>query len=106
MFRRSDQRQLTGLSGALRGRGDIRVKPIGSARWHTSDVYHQLIKLSWPRLAVAFIIAFLSFNLIFAFLYVLDPAGIAWGSEKIHAPPFWRAFFFSIDTVATIGYGN
>jgi inward rectifier potassium channel len=106
MFRRPVQPDMPGLTGALRGGGPIRVKPIGSGRWHPSDIYHQLIKLSWPRLAASFIVLFLSFNLMFAWLYTLDPGGISWGASKINAPAFWRAFFFSIDTVATIGYGN
>lgn len=106
MLRRRNQREVPGLTGALRGSGYVRVKPIGGGRWHPSDVYHQLMKLSWPRLAAAFILLFLSFNLVFACLYSLDPTGIAWGGSRIHAPAFWRNFFFSIDTVATIGYGN
>jgi inward rectifier potassium channel len=105
MMRRTGQPNPTGLSGALRG-GTIRVKSIGSGFWHPSDIYHQLIRLSWPRLAAAFILLFLSFNLLFAWLYTLDPSGISWGTNKINAPTFWRAFFFSIDTLATIGYGN
>src|SRR5579885_3568714 len=103
MVRKTAQSETRGLTGALRGGGEIRVKPIGSGRWHASDIYHQLIKLSWPRLAAAFILLFLAFNLVFACLYTLDPGGIAWGASKINAPTFWRAFFFSIDTVATIG---
>ena len=106
ILRRPEQPEIAGLTGALRGSGDVRVKPIGSGRWHPSDIYHQLIKLSWPRLAAAFILLFLAFNLFFAWLYSLDPTGIDWGGTRINAPAFWRAFFFSIDTVATIGYGN
>ena len=106
MVRRPAQPQIPGLTGALRGSGNIRVKPIGSRRWHPSDIYHQLIKLSWPRLATSFILLFLVFNLIFGGLYSLDPTGIYWGNNRINAPAYWRAFFFSIDTVATIGYGN
>ena len=91
------------LTGALRGSRDIRVRPVG-CRWHPSDIYHQLIKLSWPRLAAVFVLLFFTFNLIFASLYHFDPTGI--GGTTINAPTFWRCFFFSVDTVATIGYGN
>jgi len=95
------------LTGALRGSRDNRVKPIGVRRWRPSDIYHQLIKLSWPGLAVAFIFLFLAFNLAFACLYSLvDPTGIDAGGTRINAPVIWRAFFFSIDTVAMIGHGN
>ena len=103
-FGRRAQSEMQTLTGALRGSHDIRVKPIGIRRWHPSDIYHQLLKLSWPRLAAAFILLFLAFNLFFAGLYHLDPTGI--GGTTINAPTFWRCFFFSVDTVATIGYGN
>lgn len=54
-----------------------------------------------------FILLFLTFNLAFAFLYSLvDPTGIDAGGSTINAPVIWRAFFFSIDTVAMIGHGD
>jgi inward rectifier potassium channel len=54
-----------------------------------------------------FILLFLAFNLAFAFLYsIVDPTGIDAGGTRINAPVIWRAFFFSIDTVAMIGHGN
>src|SRR5947209_13995813 len=62
--------------------------------------------MSWPQLAGGFVLVFLTFNALFAWAYSRDPTGIHWGDRPVNAPPFWRAFFFSIDTVATIGYGN
>jgi inward rectifier potassium channel len=94
------------LTLALRGDGAMKIKPLGARRWHPSDIYHQLITLTWPQLIALFVATFLCFNFLFAFLYGLDPQGINWGDTKVNAAPYWRAFFFSIDTVATIGYGN
>ena len=91
------------LTLALRGDGAMRIKPLGARRWHPSDIYHQLLTLTWPQLIALFVATFLSFNLLFAFLYGLDPQGISWGDTRVNAAPYWRAFFFSIDTVATIG---
>lgn len=101
----SDPEQST-LTRALREGGAIDIKPLGAARWHPSDLYHQLMQLSWPRLILLFFAVFLAFNLVFAGLYALDPNGINWGATRVNAPDYWRAFFFSIDTIATIGYGN
>jgi len=84
----------------------LRVRPIGDRRWHPSDMYHQLLRLSWPQVTALFVASFTSFNLLFAWLYWLDPAAIHAAQSAIDASPFWRAFFFSIQTVATIGYGN
>lgn len=73
--------------------------------WH-DDIYHRLISLSWPRFFAAFGAAFLGLNLLFALLYMLDAQGL---SSDPHMPwmgSFTRAFFFSIHTIATVGYGN
>ncbi|HEX2632193.1 MAG TPA: hypothetical protein VHM22_05240 [Bradyrhizobium sp.] len=106
-FGRRTHSDMQTLTGALRGSREIRVKPIGIRRWRPSDFYHRLLKLSWPQLVAVFILLFLAFNLAFAFLYSLvDPTGIEAGGTKINAPGIWRAFFFSIDTVAMIGHGN
>lgn len=95
------------LTRVMRGNvGTIRVRPVGSSTWHWSDIYHFLMRLRWPSLVLLFVLSFLVFNLLFAALYTLDPKGIDWGGSKIDAPAYWRNFFFSIDTVATIGYGN
>lgn len=86
--------------------GDLRIRARGLPRRMSADVYHRLMRLSWPRLFTLFIAVFLGFNLVFACLYRLDPEGLANSGASVAAPLFWRDFFFSIDTVATIGYGN
>jgi inward rectifier potassium channel len=107
MVRRADRSDMPAITGALRGHREVRVQPLGGRPWHSSDLYHQLIRLSWPWLVTAFIVLFLAFNLFFAGLYsFLDPAGIDAGGTKINAPLIWRAFFYSIDTVAMIGHGD
>lgn len=68
-------------------------------RWH--DLYHVFMTISWPRLFASFVGLFTLFNLLFAGVYSLQPAAIA----HLHPPGFWGRFFFSIQTVATVGYG-
>src|SRR5450631_3641567 len=58
--------------------------------------------VSWPALFGSFAVFFLLFNLAFATLYSLQPAGIA----NLHPPGYWGAFFFSVETLATVGYGD
>lgn len=106
MLRKRARSEMQALTGALRGSRECRVKPIGIRGWRSSDIYHRLMKLSWPLLAAAFVFLFLVFNLVFALLYSVDPTGIDADGTRINAPAFWRAFFFSIDTVAMIGHGN
>lgn len=68
-------------------------------RWH--DLYHVFMTISWPRLFASFAGLFTLFNLLFAAVYSLQPAAIA----HLHPPGFWGRFFFSVQTVATVGYG-
>lgn len=86
--------------------GQIAVRARGMRTPWIEDIYHRLIGLSWPRLAGLFVASFLAFNLTFAALYRLDPGGLALEATNQHIPLFWRDFFFSVHTVATIGYGN
>ena len=90
----------------LRPDAPIRVQAIGIKPRILSDLYHELLQASWPQLAGLFALSFFAFNLMFAGLYWLDPQGLGSISELDNIPPFWRAFFFSVHTVATIGYGD
>ena len=83
----------------------MQVRPLGG-RSSIADLYHAMLRASWPVLFATFCAAFVGFNLLFAALFSLDPGGIYWGSKPIAGGPFWRAFVFSVDTMATVGYGN
>lgn len=66
------------------------------------DLYHSFMTVSWPTLIVSFAVFFVTFNLLFALLYSLSPGSIA----NLNPPGFWGNFFFSIETFATVGYGD
>ncbi len=70
------------------------------------DVYHRLIRMSWPRFFGVFGLLFLAINLMFATLYWIDEAGLDYSEHDALHPAFLRAFFFSVHTIATVGYGN
>lgn len=65
------------------------------------DLYVYFMEGSWWRLFGACAFAYLFGNLVFASLYLLDPGGIA----NARAGSFLDAYFFSVQTMATIGYG-
>jgi len=66
--------------------------------------YHAFLNLTWPRFFAVFGVAYLILNGVFALLYMSGGPGALVGDE--HLNPFWRAFFFSVHTFATVGYGN
>jgi inward rectifier potassium channel len=93
------------LSRLLKKERRLEVQPIGG-RSSLADLYHAMLRASWPTLFALFGVSFIIFNLLFAFIFSLDQAGIFWGNEPIDGGPFWRSFIFSIDTMTTVGYGN
>lgn len=58
------------------------------------------MKMSWRRLILFFICAYLVINTIFATLYYIIPEAIS-GDQL-----FSNAFFFSVQTLSTVGYGT
>lgn len=105
MFRRPSRTQGDMLSSALKSDRALRVRSRGSDIGHPRDAYHFLLRLSLPKLALLLAGGFIAFNLLFAVLYWFQPGGVVIES----GPPvghFWEMFFFSVHTVATIGYGN
>lgn len=93
------------VSMAIRD-GEVRVRALGLPRRYSLDVYHRLMAMSWTRLGLLSVGFFVAFNLGFAGLYRLNQAGLGSAPDAIRIPLFWEDFFFSIHTVATIGYGN
>jgi inward rectifier potassium channel len=74
---------------------------LGIRRFDFRDPYHVTVSLSWPSFILAMVGCWLTINLIFALLYVLSPGDV------VNARPgsFSDVFFFSIETLATVGYG-
>jgi inward rectifier potassium channel len=94
IFRQPTDRRLT-----LAGR-QIITRGLPRRIWH--DLYHLFMTVTWPVLFTAFAGFFLLFNLIFALVYSLQAGDIA----NVNPPGYWGIFFFSVETLATVGYGD
>ncbi|HEY9698148.1 MAG TPA: ion channel [Trichocoleus sp.] len=84
-------------------RGQFNVVQVGKSRSQGSDLYHALLTLSWPRFLCLMALFYSLLNALFALAYLFDPSG----NGIANAPPgsFVDAFFFSVQTMASIGYG-
>ena len=82
--------------------GSTQVHTHGLPRAHLQDVYHYTMVLSWPWFMAVCAFAFVALNAGFAGLYLLSDQAIANQSP----PGFLGAFFFSVETLATVGYGD
>lgn len=69
--------------------------------WRT-DLYHRTLTLRWWQFLGVGCAAYLAVNVLFAALYLAQPGAIS-GSRP---GSFLDAFFFSVQTIATIGYGQ
>lgn len=74
---------------------------LDSDRFHWGDLYHLSFVLPLPALLGAIALSYLALNTLFACAYLLDSKGIA----NARPGSFQDAFFFSVQTLATIGYG-
>ena len=66
------------------------------------DLYHRALVVRWPTFFVSLAVVFLVLNTTFAALYMLGNAPIA----NQFPAGFSGAFFFSVETLATVGYGD
>jgi inward rectifier potassium channel len=87
--------------------GSFNVERRGLGPLVSWSPYHVLLTMSWPRFLLLGIACYAITNAIFAGLYLSCGA-----NSLVSTAPgmgdhlFWRAFFFSVETLSTIGYGN
>jgi inward rectifier potassium channel len=71
------------------------------------SLYHWLLTISWPRFLAFIAGSYIAVNALFAFAFLLlGSDALQSTAGSFTGQPFYRAFFFSVDTFATIGYGN
>jgi inward rectifier potassium channel len=87
--------------------GSINVKRTGLPFFNTSNNYHALITMSWSKFWAIVLSGYLTANLFFAFIYVSLGADSLDGKSGItYFDHFMDAFFFSAQTISTVGYGH
>jgi inward rectifier potassium channel len=80
--------------------GQINVERVGNPKsW--KDGYHFLLTISWPSFLGLIALGYLATNGLFALLYMLEADAV----KGARPGAFWDYFFFSVQTIGTIGYG-
>jgi inward rectifier potassium channel len=80
---------------------DYEIRVLGSKPTPLRDLYHALLRSPW-RVVLALVVAvYLLLNATFAAAYLLSG-----GVHNARPHSFLDAFFFSVQTMGTIGYGN
>lgn len=87
--------------------GTFNVVRFGLRPFSSLSIYHWSLSATWPRFLGMLAVAYMCVNTLFATGYILCGVNALQG-EAATTPGeiFLRAFFFSVQTFATIGYGH
>jgi inward rectifier potassium channel len=99
--------QYTGpLLRAINKDGSFNVRRKGF-RGFTESTYIRLVSMSWPKFLAVVGFIYVAVNFTFAVLYHMLGSGALHTAEAdLALQPFERAFFFSVQTLTTVGYGS
>jgi inward rectifier potassium channel len=87
--------------------GSFNVVLDGLNPLHSLSLYHWALTISWPKFLAFITGSYVAVNALFAVAFLLcGPGALESTVGSFAGQPFYRAFFFSVDTFATIGYGN
>jgi inward rectifier potassium channel len=76
-----------------------RQQPVDLLHPATQDLYHWLLSISWEKFLIIVVLFYFTLNSVFTAAYFLTGNGIA------NSKGFADIFFFSIQTISTVGYG-
>ena len=87
--------------------GSFNVRRRGVRWFESHSPYHLALNASWPRFLVGSVAIYTALNVMFAAAFWLcGTAALVGASSGDLGGTMWRAFFFSVETFATIGYGD
>ena len=95
------------LNRALNKDGSFNVKRTGQTFFDSFELYHWLISISWKHFILVVLLWYTIVNLIFAALYaVVGVEGLTGIDNTTRMSKMFDAFFFSSQTLTTLGYGR
>lgn len=87
--------------------GSFNVRRTGLSFFQNWHIYHSLIEMSWLKFAIITLSFYTIINILFAGLYVMVGVQHLVGViGNTATEKFWEAFFFSAQTLTTVGYGR
>jgi inward rectifier potassium channel len=79
---------------------EVETRGLSTGFW--TDLYHHAMTVSWPAFFAWAAFVFVVLNAVFGSLYFLGDKPVA----NVQSESFLQYFFFSIETLATVGYGD
>ena len=84
--------------------GHREIETLGLSQGFWTDLYHRSMTVYWPVFFGSAALVFALLNVVFAFLFWLGGDPVANVSPDLPLP--LSLFYFSIETLATVGYGD
>ena len=87
--------------------GNFNVKKIGQSVEAKMNIFHRLITIPWTRFYLYVLVFYMCVNFVFGFIYYCIGIKYLKGIDTTHGlSEFWEAFYFSSQTLTTVGYGR
>jgi len=100
LSRKQKQRLLPRIDIHVRD-GKFEIMGMGIWYYYWRDPYHLLLTIPWPGFLILICLSYITINALFAIAYLLGGDCIA----NARPGSFLDVFFFSVQTLASIGYG-
>lgn len=84
----------------LDNKGRPALEAVGLPRAPMRDLYHRLVIARWSSFLAGCLVVYTLLHVLFGALYTLAPGCVS------NVEGFWDAYFFSVQTMMTIGYGT
>jgi len=88
--------------------GEADLRKVGLPLWERISIYHTLLRMKTSTFLIVVLLFYTTINIIFAFIYFFIGVENLLGADG-NMPPFnkyMQAFFFSAQTLTTVGYGH
>ncbi|TMW64903.1 hypothetical protein Poli38472_009070 [Pythium oligandrum] len=84
----------------------LKIAPINIPKsYDFMRIYYRALYERWPKITLVFVLVFFALNIFFAVLYWLSMSKMI-AYPDLELPSFEIAFYMSVHTLATIGYGS
>ena len=90
--------------------GSFNINRVHESFWDRVNLYNRLITMPWMQFFGLVLLVYFTENLVFASLYMLAGSenlmGVGDVTGTTPVERFWGCFFFSAQTLTTVGYGH